>query len=404
MPKIKNKFIIFIIVLFTWVILTAISKSFFYKNIDTNSYVLLLNWQALLNNNLLKLNDKQELSIWDTVRTVWKDALAVLEWWDGSVTRLWWDSSVKIDNLYVSDDIWKINIWFELLSWKSWSNVVSFLWEDSYFKEYFRDSEAAVRWTIFNVDLNNDYLNVTDHKVKFTNSWRSIIINENKPFSLKTFDFIALEEYIKNLKDSTWEKINTKIDMELFAWLKEQLNTDFNNLVKFKDIDINSIINDTERREELYNKLLTDYQKLNFIKSEDSDLFKTKLELKEVLFKLSSEENKDELVQNTLYDFKDVISKKEYSNLGNIMTILSENKGILWDIDFNEYFKWGVIPEELKNSLKDNLEGLKNIFWNSFSGWIDIGIDFKDIKNKWDSIIKEALDNWVEKVDNLINK
>jgi hypothetical protein len=65
--------------------------------------------------------------------------------------------------------------------------------------------------------LNNDYLNVTNHKVTFTNATKSIIINENKPFNIKTFDFIALEEFIKNLKDSAWEASNTRIDIEMFA-------------------------------------------------------------------------------------------------------------------------------------------------------------------------------------------
>lgn len=404
MLKIKNKFIIFIIILFLWVILFFIFNSIFNKKINTNSYVVLVKWIATLNNKLLKIDNKQQIEVWDTIRTIWKSALAILEWWDGSITRLWWDSSIKIDELHISNDLSKINIWFELLSWKSWSNVISFLWENSYFKEYFRDSEAAARWTIFNVDLNNDYLYVVDHKVTLTSSWKLIIIDENKPFNIRTFNFIILEKFIKEFKDNVWESINTKIDKEYFISLKEQLNNEIIELNKFKEINIEPILKDQKAREKLYNQLLTNYQKLNFVKSEDSELFKTKLELKNTLIKLADEKDKNILVKNTLYDFKDALNKWEYTNLNTIITMLYNNKNIIWEIDFKEYFKWNIIPEKLKEFLKNNLEWLKNIFWKSYIDWVDIGVNFKDIKDKWDSIIQDTLDNWLDKIDNLINK
>lgn len=404
MLKIKNKFIIFIISTIVLIITAWVFKSFYEKNINRDSYVVLLKWQATLNNSLLKIDDKQKLTIWDTVRTIWKNALAVLEWWDGSVTRLWWDSSVKIKDLYVSGDVSKINIWFDLLSWKSWSNIISFLWEWSYFKEYFRDSEAAVRWTIFSLDLNNDYLNVTDHKVTLNSNWKTVVIDKERPFNIKTFDFIALEEFIKNLKDDAWETINSKIDEEFFVWLKTQLNNDIWKLTKFKDLDISAIVSNQEKKEELYNKLLEDYQKLNFVKSEDTELFKTKLELKNTLVKLADSENKGILVNSTLYDFKDIISKKEYSNIGLVTSMLSDNKELIWNIDFKEYFKSDLIPEELKNILKDDLNNMKNIFWDSFIDWTNTNINLGGITNKGNAIIHNALDNWLEKIDNLINK
>lgn len=406
MPKIKNKFIIFVILIITLILSIWIFQSFYKKNVDVDSYVILLKWQAILNSDLLELNNKQLLSVWDTVRTIWKSSLAVLEWWDGSLTRLWGDSSIKIEELYVSNDIWTINIWFKLLSGKSWSNIISFLWEDSYFKEFFRDSEAAARWTIFAVDLNNDYLSVTDHKVELINNWKTVVVEEKKPFNIRTFKFIDLEKFITELKDNAWESINAKIDEEFFAWLKTKLSNDINELNKFRDIDIVTVLNNPEKKEELYNKLLWDYQKFNFIKSDDKELFTTKLELKEKLVKLADDKNKNILIENTLYDFKDIISKKEYSNIGLVTWLLSDNKEFLWNIDFKEYFTWNVIPEDLKNILKDDLGDLKNIFWENFIDWfnIDFNINLDDITNKWDALIQGALDNWLEKIDNLINK
>ena len=125
MTKIKNKFIIFIILIIIWIIWFWIFSSFYNKNVDRDSYVILLNWKAVLNNNILSLDEKEKLSIWDTIRTIWEDALAILEWWDWSVTRLWWDTSIEINELFVSNDLWKLNISFELINWKTWSNVIS---------------------------------------------------------------------------------------------------------------------------------------------------------------------------------------------------------------------------------------------------------------------------------------
>ena len=43
------------------------------------------------------------------------------------------------------------------------------------------DTEAAVRWTIFNLDLTKEYLYVVDHSVKLTNSeWEEYIVNEKE--------------------------------------------------------------------------------------------------------------------------------------------------------------------------------------------------------------------------------
>ncbi|MFK7779540.1 MAG: FecR domain-containing protein [Candidatus Gracilibacteria bacterium] len=404
MLKIKNKFIIFIILIIVLVIFTGVLKSFYEKNIDRDSYVLLLKGKAILNDSLLKLNNKQKVYTGDSVRTVGKTALAVVEWGDGSVTRLGGDTSIKIDELYVSDDAGKINIGFRLLNGKSWSNVVSFFGKDSYFKEYFRDSEAAVRGTIFNLDLNLNYLHVIDHKVEVSNSGKIIVVDQNKPFNIRTFNFIALENFIKTLRDDAWESINSKIDIEFFEGLKTQLNNDIDKLNSFRDIKISEVLVDSEKREELYNELLSDYQKLNFIKSENIELFKTKLEIKDILIKLANNENKNILINSTLYDLKDTIQKKEYSSISAITSILADNKDVIGNIDFREYFKGDFVSEDLKTILKDDLSNLKNIFGDTFIDWMNIDFSFGNIKEKGDEIIHNTLDSGIEAIENLINK
>lgn len=398
MTKIKNKFIIFIILIIIWIIWFWIFSSFYNKNVDRDSYVILLNWKAVLNNNILSLDEKEKLSIWDTIRTIWEDALAILEWWDWSVTRLWWDTSIEINELFVSNDLWKLNISFELINWKTWSNVISFLWEDSYFKEYFRDSEAAVRWTIFNVDLDNDYLYVLDHKLNLkTDTWEVIVVDEQQPINLKTFSFIELAEFLNNFKDKAWENLNNNFDSAFFDTLKSRANEDLNNLINLRNIDINWVINDSEAREELYNELLTEYQKINFIKVDDGELFEAKLEIKEQLVKLANAREKAILLENTLYDFKDIIDSKDYSELDKILPILSDNKDLLDSLNLKNHINLDSIPDDLKESFWENFNQLKDMFWGSLIDVKSLDIDVKSIEEKASQAIKDGLDSLFNK-------
>ena len=388
---INNKFIIFIILIIISIILFWIFNSLSEKEVNRDSYVILMNWNATLNSIPLKIENKKKVINWDTVRTLWNNALAVLEWWDGSVTRLWWNSSIKIDNLYLSANLEKINISFKLLSWKSWSTVVSFLWDESYFKESFRDSVAAVRWTIFDLDLDKDYLYVIKHKVNLTEkNWKTIVVNEKKPFNLTDFNFIDLEKFLKNFKDKAWEGLNYKIDKDLFKWLEKQISSNLNNLINIDNINIDKILNNNLKKKELYDKIIADYQKLNFVKPDNGELFKKKMELKDALIKLSSGENKNMLIQNSLYDFKDIVDSKNYDNIDILLKIFWNNKKILESLNFNNIIDFNNIPEFLRNKFNDlqiNILNKTNDLKN-----IDIKNKISDLKIKAD-ILKESLIN-----------
>lgn len=391
MFKIKNKFIIFIILIILWIILTLIIRSYIDKNKNLDSFVILINWEAKLNDNVLIIKEKSKLSVWDVVQTIWNNSLAVLEWWDGSVTRLWWNTSAKIWELQVSHDLSKINIKFNLLSGKTWSNVVSFFWEGSYFKEYFRDSEAAVRWTVFNVDLDKQYLYVINHKVDLTTSNGDLItVNEQEPFDLKNFTFISLDNFIKSFKDKSFEEINIQFDNELLLILKKRLISDIANINKLNEIDLNGVLWNEVKKSELYDKMLTDYQKLNFIKPDEQELFKIKLELKDKLLQLSTPENKNILINSTLNDFKEMIESKQYENIDLLLTILSDNKDILINFNLNDYLKNSVVPEEIKAKVTDKFWELKDFFSTKFD-------TIKNIQEKADWLIHQWLDTLFDK-------
>lgn len=399
----KNKFIIFIILIIFWIFSFFISQNYLQKKVDRTSFVTLIEWQWLVNENLLKIDSKEKIEIWDTVRTIWNKALAIIEWWDGSVTRLWWNTSLKIEDLYLSDDLSDINIAFDLKSWKTWSTVISFLWEWSYFKEYFKDSEASVRWTVFNVDLTNDYLYVIDHSVDLlTSDWNNIIINENNPFSLETFSFLKLEEFINKIKDTDWENLNIKIDNELFNWLKEQIYSDFESLKSSVEENI-SKLKENENAQALYDQILSDYQKLNFISPENTELFNLKMDLKESLLEVSSEENKEKLVENTFYDLQSVVDNWTEEQLNKILNIFTENKEVLENINLEKF----DINKKMELYIKDNISLFNELFWDSINKitqnftWVNLeNINIDSIKNIWekaDSLIQDGLNNLFNK-------
>ncbi len=387
----KNKFIYIVLLIIFFIIWFWIYNSSF-SAIDRNSYAILVNWNWIINTKPLKIDVKNKIKIWDTIRTLWEKSLLILEWWDWSVTRLWWNSTIKINELYLTDNLDKINISFKLLSWKSWSTVISFLWQWSYFHEEFRESVAAVRGTIFNIDLDSNYLNVIDHKVYLNkNNSKKIVITEDKPIDLKTFKFISLEEFITKFKDKTWEELNTKIDKQLFINLRNNLEKNIKDIVDIDNLDLNNLVNNPVKKEKIYNKILADYQKLNFVQPNNEELFNKKLELKDALIKLSSEQNKVDLIENSIYDLNNIIKSKKYDYLDKIIPIFYENKDVLNNINLNN-----INFDKLPNKIQDKFINFKyflinNGMWNNIKQQID-KLNIWDTLNSIDKKIKNQLD------------
>lgn len=387
----KNKFIyfiIFLIAIIIWFIFFAgVSGS-----VDRNSYVELLEWEAIINDNNLLVWSKEKLSIGDVIKTTKQDSLAVIEWWDWSVTRLGWNTHIEIDELYVSDSVDRLNIAFELFSWKTRSNILSYIPWDSYFKQSFMDMEAAVRWTVYNVDLENDYLYVLDHSVYVeSESWDTYEVNSKEPFELSSFSFIQLQNFIKDYRDSLFDEINRKMDSQLISHLKNNINEKLDNIYEASRVDIWEI--DQQKQEELYEKVLTSYQNLNKFWSEDWYLFELKLDLKEKLYWLSNQEEKTLVAKSFSYDVKDAAENKNYDYLNQILEKLKNN-----EININESIKnyvdninYDNINSDLRNSIQNNYDTLinslgleeidrqwiidsannvKNNFRESFLGWI----------------------------------
>jgi hypothetical protein len=109
-----------------------------------------------------------------------------------------------------------------------------------------------------------------------------------------------------------------------------------------------------------------EYQKLNFISTDDVDNYKKKVELKKSLIELSDSEDKQNLLITTLYDFKDLVNNKQFGELESVTSILSNNSDILvnLDIKLENYIDPNImenlkIPEELKKEFENSFNNIK---------------------------------------------
>lgn len=330
--KSNHKLFLFIITILLVLLSYIWIDTFLVNKVDRNTYVELLSWEWKVNDNPLFISNKILVKSWDFVSTIWEDSILVVSWWDWSLTRLWWNSQIIINDIYVSNDKTEILLSFELLSWKSWSNVISFLWEWSYFKQYFNDNEASVRWTIFNVDLDNNYLYVIDHNVNIkTNTWEEFVVPEKKPINLINFSFIKLEEFILNIKDKSFDEFNRLKDIEYYESIKLSIISQLNIYKNTINKSIESL--SLEEKKELYNEVLSMYQDLNIISLSDWDeLFDLKLELKDKLINYWSLENRQLLSNSLVYDFKDSISSIDIEKFKWLMNIV-EKYNLKLDLD-----------------------------------------------------------------------
>jgi len=383
MQKNKNKFIYFIIILIVIIIWIWISISLFFKSVDRNSYLELVSWEWLLNDKVLQIWKKEKLSKEDIIETKTKDSLAIIEWWDWSITRLWWNTKVKIENQFVAKNKDQVNILFRLFSGKTWSNVVTYLWEDSYFNQTYSDTEIAVRGTVYVVDADNDYLQVESHKVELTNKqFGKKEVTENKQLKLSNFEFISLDDFIKFFKDKWFFELNQKLDKEYLLKLSLEVEKRVKDFVYIAGKNIDNLTK--EQREKLYKTILSSYQDLNFVSLENSEkLFNLKIALKEKLIDLAPDTEKPSLLSTFSYDLKDIFKNKNFWNFEKITDILKENQKYL---DYNNFTK-----------MLENL-GIKFDLWDNLNKLIDT---FKE-KVLNSANYKEFLENFSSQVNDAI--
>ncbi len=395
--------IIFLILLIIWLQIS------FKPKVDTNSYVTLIKWTALLNNKSLEFKKKEILKANYIIKTGSGNSLAVIQWWEWSITRIGPNTSIEISKNQVSSDLTKIQILFNIIwnTWKTWSDVISFIWDKSYFKEWFVDTEAAVRWTTFEVNLDKKYLYVEKHEVQLfdlkTN--KSYIIPEKKPFNIDSFDFIALQRFILHIRDKVWENLNKNLDKQFFIFLRKNLDlflSQWKNILLTKhNIDFSKLSQIEKNR--LYENLLASYQELkpSSITPKDWNLYNLKLQYQEILTQLAPVWDKKDLLRTSIYDLKDAIDTKNFDIFKNITILLWQNKKYIDFDQLNKTLNFSWLGDSFKNNFNSllknfnfnwNIEEINNLFWNSFSSfWNAMSDTLSDIKNKISNITNTIL-------------
>ena len=386
--------IIIVIIILFWIQFFSIYSDY---KIDTNSYVILIKWNATISNNswkkIIKLNEKNQIFPWDII-TTFENSLAVIEWWDKSITRLDWWTEIKIWENFVSEDLTKINISFNLLKWKTWSNIITIMWNDSYFEQEVKWSIAAVRGTVFEVNYENDYIRTIEHEINLKNiNWETIILKENEMFSLKE----SIIKDLKDLIDNSWEILNKKLDKEYFEKLTKELLMRLGNnnifeklfnkqekfismLKKWEDFDkINDYLKNLKEkdREELLWNLKTINQMINFEKWENKNLYNIKLLSKNLLIdNVNDLYYKENLIKYSMYDLKNILRSNSLNEeiIKSTLDFLKTNeKYVDYTTDkfksfSNFIIKWQNINfSEFMHSINNVREKWENFIINQFN-------------------------------------
>jgi len=426
MKKIKNKFILIVIWVIAIIVFSQVFIAYSNNNKDTNSYVNLVEWTASINDTKLEINTKKVLKTGDKIHVIGESSLAVIEWWDGSLTRLWGNTKISIEQNQISRDYTKINISFELLAWKTWSNVVSFIGKDSSFTQNFSGIEAWVRGTIFEVDLESDYVNVVDHQITLEkNTWEQVIVEENTPFKISTFSLIEIWEFVNKFQDATWKQVNESYDSIYFDQLKEALQNSIDKQSLYEKIrawispsyrllyDLDTAENyeivektiskiEDSKREKVYNAVLSRYQDFNFVAASDYEFYKRKIFYKKALVALWDDQlEKEQLLRSTAFDIETIVSVWNREALNQSIEFLAENKELLENINLN-FFETALsnISSDKLSEFSQQFMELQSLLPSSFQ-MPEIPMSLDEIKKSAEWQVKWFLNDTQSIIDKL---
>ncbi|NDK10095.1 FecR domain-containing protein [Candidatus Gracilibacteria bacterium] len=426
MKKIKNKFILIVIGVIAIIVFSQVFIAYSNNNKDTNSYVNLVEGTASINDTKLEINTKKVLKTGDKIHVIGESSLAVIEWGDGSLTRLGGNTKISIEQNQISRDYTKINISFELLAGKTWSNVVSFIGKDSSFTQNFSGIEAGVRGTIFEVDLESDYVNVVDHQITLEkNTGEQVIVEENTPFKISTFSLIEIGEFVNKFQDATWKQVNESYDSIYFDQLKEALQNSIDKQSLYEKIrawispsyrllyDLDTAENyeivektiskiEDSKREKVYNAVLSRYQDFNFVAASDYEFYKRKIFYKKALVALGDDQlEKEQLLRSTAFDIETIVSVGNREALNQSIEFLAENKELLENINLN-FFETALsnISSDKLSEFSQQFMELQSLLPSSFQ-MPEIPMSLDEIKKSAEGQVKGFLNDTQSIIDKL---
>lgn len=402
MKNFKNTFIPCIIFIIFLIIVFQVIRAHSYSWVNTYSYVTLMKWKATLNAQALVQWEDRELWMGDKIIT-FEESLAVIHWWDGSLTRMGENSEIFIQREEISKNKSFIDISFVLVSGKTWSQIVSFIGKDSSFSQSFDDIEAWVRGTVFDVDLSNNFIRVSDHEIELKNiSGDTIRLAQWEVLNTKSLTLIEISEFLNTIEDAAWTELNKQFDAVYIAELTRRLSESIEIQNPFLFIleyfspkyrllyeldtalDFERVQKQLDRLKvknynKVYDAVFARYQDFNFVSADSYEFYKRKMFYKKALvFLADTAEQKEQFLRSSAYDLRDILNTWKNAGLAETLEFLSENKELLKNLDLS-FLKssFDFIPVGLREQFSENFRDITNAIP---SLW-DIGVE-----NIWESI------------------
>ena len=230
-----------------------------------NPYLSVEKWQATIARWNIAIDmttpESYDLVEWDIIITR-DDSLAIIAWPDHSLTRLGANSRLTIERMRVADDYSHIELVAVLESGKAWSNIVRTLYPDSRieFRLPKSGTVAWVRGTIFEINLDANYIHSVDHSVTLSNTFGKLVtlmpgesVMASDIFKKITAELDTAWISLNTIKDSTYTSIRNTQLRATYSILtgKSNIQKTWDHIVRwilswfsaFRDINIVTAIN-----------------------------------------------------------------------------------------------------------------------------------------------------------------
>lgn len=374
----------------------------------------------------LDAQQKKDISADDRIRTLANSA-ATIFWADGSVTRLGEKTNVSVLELKTNPNQ-STQVDFSISEGKSWSNLARSLDPDSYFKQRFDNDQkvAAVRGTIFEVNVEKGYVHTESHAVVIQDEKGGYLATVADGTSVTTEG--SIEKISESATDTKWRTLNMESDTlltqerlrEIKAKLQSLTDRDtlilqiqkyLRNLFGIESLDLPITVNTTgsgislsidatRLKSENAQELLAVYEALSLLNTSD-DTVEAKVQLREAILQTLPEKEaqayEEAFSRATLFDSWDAMKN-------NLPKSASELRGYL-----EKYTKDSANTEEILQLQQSLPMDRINEFNGRMQEWKDMGYESlsdpewfsKTFKVDGDSIMKQ-INLFNEKVDSAV--
>lgn len=210
-------FVILAIIASVFVIAFGMTTYRYYQAIHSddpiNPYLAVEKWNATITRGDVAIDmttpETYNINEWDIIM-IHEDSQALLAWPDHSTTRLGPNSRLIIERMRVADDYSKIELVATLENGKVWSNIVRTLYPDSRieFRLPKSGTVAWVRGTVFEINLDANYIHAINHSVSLKNTFGSLVTLMPGE-SVRASNIL---EKVTNELDTAWISINQSKD------------------------------------------------------------------------------------------------------------------------------------------------------------------------------------------------